>query len=175
MNSLSSSLLTLIAIILCTGYCMYVHCPVLLREDILSLGILTVGFTETSLVRVRGIAINRCSGNSPIVVRVPGVSQAVVTANWTPLGPPETGLAWTPLLTGRSQGAWTVICTGAGCRLAHSIMKFWKDTVESVSASWYAKCRKMIWSLWFGNYFFLLLEISVQAYMVKFRLFEKHT
>ena len=150
-NSCFYLLLTLIAIIFCTGYCMYIHCPVLFGEDILSLGVVTVGFTETSLVSVWGIAIDGSTGNSSIVVWVPGVSKAVLTANWTPLWPPETGLAWTPLLTGRSQGAWTVICTGAGCRLAHSIMKFWKDTVESVSASWYAKCRKIIWSFWFGN------------------------
>ena len=60
---------------------MYVHCPVLFGEDILSLGIVTVGFTETSLVSVRRITIDGCSGNSPVVVRVPGVSQAVITAN----------------------------------------------------------------------------------------------
>ena len=90
----------MIAVILSTGHSMCVHGPVLLGQNILSLRVVTVRFAEPCLVSVWRIASDWLGGDTPIVSRVQGVSETVVTAYRAALGPPQTGLACSPLLSG---------------------------------------------------------------------------
>ena len=94
--------LTLIAVILSTGDSFHIHSPELFGENILCLGVLTVGLAEPCLVCMWEVARYWCGWDRAIVLWVSWVSQAVVTADGTALGPPETRLSCSALLAGRS-------------------------------------------------------------------------
>ena len=95
-------LLTLIAVILRMGDSMDIHGPKLFWEDVLGLWVLTVGFAKARLVCMWGVASYWCCWDGAIVVWMPGVSQAEVTANGAALRPPETRLSCPTLLSSRS-------------------------------------------------------------------------
>ena len=72
--------LTTVAVIFCSGFSMYVHCPKLLREDILSVWLATVGLAKASLVSMRGVSCDRGGGYGAVVVRVSRIGETEVTA-----------------------------------------------------------------------------------------------
>ena len=114
---------------------MGIHSPELFWENILCLGVLTVGFAESCLVSMWEVARYWCGGDRAIVVWVSWVSQAVVTANGTALGPPETRLSCSSLLPGRSQLTRPVVSTGTACSsFACSILEAINNTVKGVTA-----------------------------------------
>ena len=93
---------------------MNVHCPVFLRKNIKSCGVLTVGLAEPSLVSVWWVASDWLGRDGAIVSRVSWVSQAVVAPYRTPLGPPETRLACSALLSSSTHVTRTIVSAGAG-------------------------------------------------------------
>ena len=131
----NKAFLTLIAVILSTGDSFHIHSPELFWENILCLRVLAVGFAESCLVCMWEVARYWCGGDRAIVLWVSWVSQAVITANGTALGPPETGLSCSTLLAGRSQVTRPVVSTGTACSgFACSIFKTINHTVEGIAA-----------------------------------------
>ena len=114
---------------------MDIHSPELFRENILCIGVLAMGFAKSHLVSMWEVASYRRGGDIAIVLGVSWVSQAVVTADGTALGPPETRLSCSALLAGRSQVTRPVVGTGTACSgFARSIFKAINHTVEGIAA-----------------------------------------
>ena len=115
---------------------MNVHCPVLLGENILGLGVVTVRLAESRFVCMGRVAGDGLGGDAAMVVRVAGVGQAEVTANGAALGPPEAGLAPASLLPGRAQLTGSIVGAGAARGLAAPILESLHYSVKCILTGW---------------------------------------
>ena len=125
--------LTTITIIFCMWNSMNVHSPKLFWQDILCFRIVAIRLPESCLVCMRRITSDRGSGYTPIVIRVPWVSQTVITSNGAPLRPPKTRLSCTPLRPCRPQITWTIVCTCTGSGFTCSIFKTRDNSIEGIT------------------------------------------